>query len=277
MKHSILFFICCILLSHSKGQIIAGDTTASHHVIFSPIDTLIFKHALGVYYDTFDFDLDGDNTNDISISSMVSNQGHDGALGFYIQSSNPACSFVADSGLFLGCCSGTYYPAAVPLQIDSGTLITDTSHFLTDAILKRTTYGFATGPYITTWNGEHFIGAQLKYSFDTLYAWLRIELNGDTLFIKETACNNNIHVGLMNTKLNHITLAPNPFSNYLIYSNDLLENAILRIYNIQGDLIYEDCIEPNQIIPTSDLTSEIYQYEILSKYSRIRGRLLKTN
>lgn len=265
------------MLSHSKGQIIAGDTTTSHHVIFSPIDTLIFSSALGVYYDSLQIDLDGDNTNDILITSFVTNQGVDGVRGYYIQSSNPACSFVADSGLFWGCCSATYYPAAVPIQIDSGTLITDTSHFLTNAILKRITYGIATGPIVTTWNGEHFIGAQLIYSFDTLYAWLRIEINGDTLFVKETACNINIHVGLMNPKLNHITLAPNPFSDHLVFSNDLLENAILRIHNMQGDLIYNDRISPNQIIPTSDLTPGIYQYELLSKNRKINGRLLKTN
>lgn len=277
MKHSIVLFICCILISHSKGQIIAGDTTASHHVIFSPIDTLLLNQALGIYYDTLHIDLDGDNTNDLSISSFVTNQGADGAQWFCIQSTNPACAIVADSGLFWGCCSGTYYSTAVPLQIDSGMLITDTSHFLTNAIIKRLIYGLATGPYINTWNGEHFIGAQLRYSFDTLYAWLRIELNGDTLFVKETACNTNIHVGLVNTKLNHVTLAPNPFSDYLIFRNDLFENAILRIYNSQGALFFNDRITPNQLISTSDLKPGIYQYEIQLKNSRSSGRLIKIN
>lgn len=277
MKRSIVLFICCILISHSKGQIIAGDTIASHHVIFSPIDTMVLNQTLGVYYGSRQLDLDGDSTNDISISSIVANQGADGAQTFYVESLNPACTFIADSGYFFGCCSGTDYPAAVPHQFNAGTLITDTSYLLTYAYIYRMTYGMATGPIVTLWNGEHFIGAQLRYSFDTLYAWIRIELNGNNLLVKETACNRNINVGLMNTKLNHVTMAPNPFSDYLIFRNDLFENAILRIYNSQGALFFNDRITPNQVISTSDLKPGIYQYEIQLKNSRSTGRLLKIN
>lgn len=83
-------------------------------------------------------------------------------------------------------------------------------------------------------------------------------------------------VGIDEEELRTLTLYPNPATNSVNFKGDFTESGVLRLYDLNGRLLYESNIEslPGSNIPTSDLPRGIIKVEYVSGNLRFVDKLV---
>mgnify|MGYP003348794473 CR=1 FL=1 len=237
-----LYFLSILFtITETDAQIVAGDTTNSHHVSFNPYDSVDFQYRHPIpTSDSLLIDADGDGVNDFRFFGFGGGGLGGGEIVLIFNGLDSSRSVVAHIDSFPGCCPANY-AAIFPDTIESGELIDENRNFKSYATIYEQTFGGLYGPYVSEWMsiGDHFIGFRIQYPFDTLFGWVRLEVtSGPYGVVKEFACNKNTHIGFEDRTIDLPLIYPNPFNTRLILKKETSKTTEFRICDQTGRLIY---------------------------------------
>jgi len=233
--------------------------------------------------ETMRIDMDHDGMNDFRVSTFGGGSLNGGTGGCIIFSLTGFASVVAHLDTSQGCCPSQYIDYLADTLV-SGDLISSAMEFDSSyAYLWSTSYGWSMAPIINEWNniGEHFIGVSLRYPYDTLYGWIRVEaiMSGGlfTLAVKDYACNKNTHIGIPSIQaFSGLTIYPNPFINELQINTGNQEACEIRFFDLYSKTVLFQKFRGSAILKTPALAKGIYFFELRSDNRVIRtGKLFK--
>jgi Secretion system C-terminal sorting domain len=124
--------------------------------------------------------------------------------------------------------------------------------------------------YFTVWGGQYTVFNLTPYN-DDLYFWYNDEKIGAELY-KYTYKNTNTS----EITINQLKIYPNPSNDYVSIINPTYENAVLNIYDINGQKIKEEIVQKEaNNIDISNLKSGIYVLKIQSEGKAFISKFIK--
>ena len=294
-------FICLFsfLLIHSSftyGQyIIAGQYGANDvYMDVVPDYTLPMLNGAPIGYlaDSIKLDIDQDGIFDFFIYS-----GGGGGLG---GGSESTTIVPLSTDNFVSTFPDTSYYGPPPLYVVDKVPV---AHITGDSISQlfpftnsysdffASHYGNFAAPTVIYWNniGEHYVAVKLIVPNDTLYGWIRVQVDGiGQITIKDYACNKNPNHTSISTNLisNEVSIFPNPSNSDLHIILNSSEPQTITVHTAEGALVNTITINPNAkyfipgkyeyVLNTVSLAQGIYILTIDSPSERITKRFVVT-
>lgn len=276
MIKRLIFALCAIL-----SVVFRADGQSDHIVCgaISPDDTLAnllpdrvmqcqTVHLSTYPTETDSFDLDHDGNHDVKFTTFGNGGlgGGEGGCSVSALRSNVKIATRKDTAYI--CCPQPVV-LTVALPFSAGDTIHENLLYNGYGILMSNAYGGGTYTRATLypWNniGQRYIGVRMEFTFDTLYAWIAVEVTGApnyysvfTLTIDQYACNKNTHVGIAEsiTSIRDI-IYPNPAENSVTVRFPAITATAYRVslYDLSGKLVYQDWSVIGQLETTFQLPS----------------------
>ncbi len=245
-------------------------------------DTIINSTQNGGYHSST-IELDIDNNDTIDFKLKTSGGGGAGGGGSYCEiipmTSN--CRILSDTLTENG------YTVYVPDTLNFGDTINSVSDWNSNTCyIWSRPYGLNTFPKVYSWLnvGDHYIGVSVTNNSDTLYGWIRVNTQIDSIWpsrtfltVKDYACNKNV-VSVFNIEITATPIIfPNPINNSLtiVLSEDFI-NGSISIFNINGQLIISTKItNQSSTLNTSKFKSGIYLIKVENNETSIYRKIIK--
>jgi hypothetical protein len=254
-----------VLLSSSiSGQIVYHDINP---------DTVLKTPAAYQPWETHDFDLNGDSKIDISIIAAIVNYTSYSGWGFVANNLNGAIVSSYSSNI-KPLKTSNYIGASPGINNNWKSFGSTSSSF--GLLAAKNVFTSSYSSFYGLWIGEtdKYLGIKiLTNSNDTLYGWLRLDLNSncDSLIVKDYAYNSLPNQGLYagQTQVSGINQQSNNPAKIYYHSGNLhiqfssTEKVNLDIYQINGQKVFSDNIEDDLYLKNlSFLSKGVYVVEI---------------
>jgi len=264
MKNTKFFILLLILLfkintNLTFGQLIKAGMVSGNDVYTDLVPDSIIQ-AQAVQYSPYHggdifLDIDKDNMFDFRFVAIgVGSNLSEGSNG-YIYPLRNSCRILYNLDSTISYPSNTpcLYNAADTLEL--GDSLGSSLNFRSDTCYLwdyQATMGVG-GIYMHLWSniGDHFIGVSILTASDTLYGWIKINVQMQyyqwyTLTIKEFACNKNPDAIETVSESNQVTIFPIPADNFITINLPAnIYNAELTTYSIEGNLLMKSSINRN--------------------------------
>jgi len=269
MKNSLIkLFLVSIIICRTAGltcgqYIIAGVVPGNGYYFDINPDSVLTTNSLYPYNLTYSFDLDCNSNNNFRITNYYWTYGPNYRISIYIQGLNNSNQIA---------CSP--FPGS---SNPNGNLLAHSFSF-SDTIEKSNNWQWDTMVYLSVeslwssgqsipshWivgvNNSTYIGLRIIQSNDTLYGWLKIQINGtNSITLKEYACNQIFNKIDKNEYIsNDFILSPNPNNGVLNIKTNNDNQSLIRIYNSLGYLCQTETVSGKNIrINLDNLSNGIY-------------------
>jgi hypothetical protein len=253
-----------------KAQnIVTGDTLSSGIVYHNIKDSVLPILTQGVR--TADFDLEGDNVNDIRFSIT--------------QNYSPGHTYVGEQLLSLDSLEFVVL-ASSPAYLDSFSMSRNINnnlnwHYTTNALslFEYSNVGGTTTIYGVFLNQTRYVGFRKIAATDTIYGWILVEasFNNGLRIMSWAYENKGLNIGINELqKVNTVTLYPNPSNNKIwIPEGDKTAFVAYWLYNATGTVIKQGRIPDDKSIDISGLERGLYYLRLASSKGFSKGQFVK--
>lgn len=245
-KINLIFIFLFIVLSNQvSAQIISGNVNVFDTYFDVAPDSCLESSPshLSPLHGEMYIDIDGNGINDFFIVTSGGGGLGGGGAGASISAVDSAAWVVAHDDSAMGY-PGVMYDIVIVDTINAGITIGSNMSLKRIGSFFHVTYGAASGAVTNYWKniGEHFVGIALTYNNDTIYGWIRVELDYNSYYvltIKDYACEKNPYSISSHLNEQIINLYPNPAKDYLIVQNNIVTlcNFQFEIYDEIGKKI----------------------------------------
>lgn len=201
------------------------------------------------------FDLDHDGTYDLAIHVWGGGSLSGGSTHCEVD------KLAAQTSIIATYISSYGYTVPVADTLNLGDSISPADTFIHDnCYIWSSNWGGAvgTGPEVSQWSGEHYIGVRLAQPRETLYGWIRVTVAGDCITIMDYACNKGVYTGIPGPLVSESPVVfPNPAGSTvrLNWNGSRGQERELSVYSFSGILMYQAHCSSGQATTTLDVAS----------------------
>ena len=280
-----LLSACTLATDTCNAQIIvAGSVGNAIYYDFAPDSILSALAVNNTPYpgETLLLDLDSDGTDDFKISTFGVGGLGGGSGDCTVKPLTPNGAVASHLDTSQGCCPSQYVVLLVDTLAFGDTISSQLDFNPGKNYIWSTTYGMEHGPRIYAWNniGERFIGLRQTRPSDTLYCWVRVEVNTISRFnliVKDYSCNSSSPTVIPELSPPPcIELYPNPFIETLSVTDNCYGRSELIIYDMSLRMVMQRSFSGTMELPTEQLSKGIYFYEVRNEKGTIQqGKIVR--